>query len=281
MKRGSLLFSLPLLLAACGGGNPDAKSASDVDEDSNPKSGEIDTSDSKPADDTPPPSTDKPAPGSDDDKHDKSGGAGGSGAGAKKDECSVFDEANIEGVLLKSACEVETPTGQPPDLSKKLEVKVSVMPMKVSPGGHADVLVTFANKSKEPMPLYFTIDPMPRFEIEVYDKKSQRVDLPKASPPPLPAGMAPRQPGEPKTARIILAANGTARMPLSWDAVKLKWAPEKLKGTPPEKGYPRAPNGPLPKGVYALKVLTPLTNVFEGIDREVSQPLTTVEVLKK
>ena len=43
-------------------------------------------------------------------------------------------------------------------------------------------------------------------------------------------------------------------MPLSWDAVKMKWAPDKLKGTPPEKGYPRVPAGPLPKGKYALKV---------------------------
>jgi hypothetical protein len=130
------------------------------------------------------------------------------------------------------------------------------------------------------MPLFFTIDPMPRFDIEVYDKKSNRVDMPKNSPPPLPAGVAARVPGEPRTARIVLAPNGNVRMPLSWDAVKTKWAPEKLKGTPPEKGYPRAPAGPLPKGTYALKVVTPLTNVFEGIDREVTQPLVKVEVKK-
>jgi hypothetical protein len=152
--------------------------------------------------------------------------------------------------------------------------------MKVSQGGHADGLVPFANKSASPIPLFFTIDPMPRFEIEVYDKKSMRVDMPKNQPPPLPAGMAPRVPGEPKTARIFLAANGTARISLPWDAVKMKWAPEKLKGTPPEKGYPRAPNGPLAKGKYAIKVLTPLTNVFEGVDHEVSQPLVMVEVIK-
>src|SRR5207244_51495 len=158
-----------------------------ADTDSNAKPAEIDTSSSKPADDTPPPSKTAPAPGSSDDK--SSGGAAGPGGGAKKDECSVFDEPNLESVLLKSACESPSPTGQSPDLSKKLEVKVSVTPMKVSPGGHADVLVTFANKSKEPIPLFFTIDPMPRFEIEVYDKKSARVDLPKSSPPPLPAGM--------------------------------------------------------------------------------------------
>src|SRR6185312_13138835 len=107
-----------------------------------------------------------------------------------------------------------------------------------------------------------------------------RVDMPKNQPPPLPAGMPPRVPGEPKTARIMLAANGTARMPLGWDAVKMKWAPDKLKGTPPEKGYPRAPAGPLPKGKYSLKVVTPLTNVMEGVDHEVSQPIVQVDVGK-
>jgi hypothetical protein len=272
--------TIPLLLlatvAACGGSStPAAKGP--VDEDSNPI-----------------PTTDAPQAGVDGGEATASAdnGGGGNGApapgssddsasgGAKKDECNVFDEPNLEGVLLKSSCEVPTPTGSPPDTSKTLEVKVSVNPPKVAPGGHADVVVSFHNKSAATMPLYFTIDPMPRFEIEVYDKKGNRVDLPKNPPPPLPAGMPPREPGEPKTARINLAANGTARMPLSWEAVKMKWAPEKLKGTPPEKGYPRSAAGPLPKGKYSIKVHTPLTNVFEGVDYEVSRPIVQVDVGK-
>jgi hypothetical protein len=272
MKRtilaGSLLpGALALTLAGCGG--PSAKSAADVDEDtakpaaeatagSDADSGAVATNDNTP-----------PAPGSADDS-----------TGPKKDECSVFDEANIEGVLLKSACEVPAPTGQPPDTSKTLAVKVSITPNVLAPGAHGDVVVSFTNKSNAVLPLYFTIDPMPRFDIETYNVKGVRMDLPKNSPPPLPAGIAPREPGEAKTARIMLAPNGTARMPLGWDAVKTRWAPEKLKGTPPEKGYPRAPAGALPKGKYSLKVVTPLMYVFEGIDREVSQPRVEV-VLKK
>ena len=62
--------------------------------------------------------------------------------------------------------------------------------------------------------------------------------------------------------------------------MKTRWAPEKLKGTPPEMGYPRAPAGPLLKGKYNLRVVTPLTNVFEGIDHEVSQPRADVVVKK-
>ena len=134
-----------------------------------------------------------------------------------------------------------TPTGSPPDTSKTLVVTVAVNPPHIAPGAHADVLVTFQNKSAAPIPLYFTIDPMPRFDIEVSDTKGNRVDLPKNQPPPLPAGMAPREPGEPKTARIYLAANGTARMPLGWDAVKLRWAPEKLRGPLPRRGIRARP----------------------------------------
>ncbi|MGO8995982.1 MAG: hypothetical protein ACLQVI_21925 [Polyangiaceae bacterium] len=276
MKRPLLSILLPSVvclvpaLVACGG--PSSKTAADVDDDSTSKSAGDKT---PPADDagtaaaTASAGSTAGAPGSADDS-----------TGPKKDECTVFDEPNLEGVLLKSACEAPNPTGQPPDTSKTLVVKVTASPNVVAPGGHADVLVSYTNKSAAPIPLYFTIDPMPRFEIETYNVKGNRVDLPKNSPPPLPAGVAPREPGEAKTARILLAANGTARMPLSWDAVKMRWAPEKLKGTPPEKGYPRAPAGPLLKGKYSVKVVTPLTYVFEGIDHEVSAPRVDVVVKK-
>jgi hypothetical protein len=65
---------------------------------------------------------------------------------------------------------------------------------------------------------------------------------------------------------------------LSWDAVKMKWAPEKVRGTAVEKGYPRTPAGPLPKGKYTVKVVTPLIGVFEGVDHEVSALKVDIEV---
>jgi hypothetical protein len=269
MKRFPTFFLLTTL-AACGGATPDSKTAGDVDEDAPKAAGEAPPPE---AATTAGPTHDKPAPGSTDD-------ASGAPGVAKKEECNVFDEANLEGVLLKSACEVPNPTGAPPDMSKTLAVTLNVSPAKVTPGGHTSITVTFANKSTAVIPLYFTIDPMPRFEIEVYDAKGNRVDMPKNSPPPLPPGVEPRGPGEQRTARIYLAANGTARMPMTWDAVKMKWAPEKLKGTPPEKGYPRAAAGPLAKGKYTVKVVTPLTNVFEGVDHDVSAPRVQVDVAK-
>ncbi len=199
----------------------------------------------------------------------------------KKDECTGLEIADLMDSLQKSACEVPNP--KPDDklleVKDKLDVKVSTGTDKVAPGGHVDVLVTFTNKSKEAIPLMFTTDPLPRFEVETWDAKgTKRVELPAKGPPPLPAGVPARVPGEPKTARVTLAANGTAKMRLGWDAVKTKWAPEKLKGTPPEKGYPRVASGPLPKGKYTLRVVTPLIGVFEGLDHEVSAPRVPIEV---
>ena len=199
--------------------------------------------------------------------------------GGKASVCTGF-EMDLMDTLGQSACEVPNPKpdDKPMDVKGKLDVKVMSMGNSVVPGGHAELVVTFTNKSTEPLPLLFTIDPLPRFQIEAYRAKdSARVDLPKGNQPPIPDNLN-RTPPEPSTAKIILAANGKATVKLGWDATKMRWAPEKLKGTPPEQGYPKAPNGPLPKGKYVLRVVTPLIGVFEGVDHEVSAPRTEIEV---
>jgi hypothetical protein len=271
MNKTNLLSVLLPLLVACGGTKQagDSKTAADEDGTESSASAKTDTPEST---EKAAPASDKPAPGSQDE----------AATGApKKDECSAFDISNLEAVLLKSSCEVPNPKADDkPIEAKNVEVKVAASPSKVAPGGHVDLIVSFTNKTKDPLPLLFTIDPMPRFEVQAYDAKGNRVDMPKNQPPPLPAGVAARVPGEPKTARIVLAANGTARMSLGWEANHTKWAPEKLKGTPPEKGYPRTAAGALPKGKYSIKVVTPLIGVFEGIDHEVSQPRASLDIGK-
>ena len=208
--------------------------------------------------------------------------AAGDKPAEKKDECVGFDIGNLEDVLLKSACEeTQKPDAVPPaDLKGKLEVTVSASPTKVAPDGKADLLVTFANKSKEPLTLHFKVDPMPRLEVETYDKKGKRQDMPAGNPPPPPKGATQPPPTEPKTAKVTIAAAGTARMRVAWDAAKMKWAPEKYKGTPPERGYPRAPAGPLGNGKYVVKVQTALVGVTETSDHEISAPKVEIEVGK-
>jgi hypothetical protein len=259
LTKSSCLCFL-VLTAACGGeaktpDNPQAKTKGESSEDKEATSGTTTTT--------------------------AKADGGAAEVAAKKDICAGFDIGNLEDLLSKSDCEV--PDAKPdalanPDVKGKLEVTATASPTKIAPGGKVDLLVTFANKTKEPMVLNFRIDPLPRFETEAYDAKKKRVDMPAGQTPIPPKGHAPPPPAEPKVAKVTVAPNGSAHARVPWEAVKMKWAPEKVRGTSVEKGFPRSPAGPLPKGKYTVKVLTPLVGVFEGGEHEVSAPSVTVEV---
>jgi hypothetical protein len=210
----------------------------------------------------------------------KDGGSAEKGP-PKKDICTGFEIANLEDLLAKSDCEVpdaKPDTLQNPEMKGKLEVTLTASPTKVAPGGKVDLMVTFANKTKEPMVLHFRIDPVARFETEAYDAKKKRADMPAGNPPPPPQGHNPPPPAEAKVGKVTLASSGYARVRVPWEAVKMKWAPDKVRGTAVEKGFPRTPAGPLPKGKYTVKVVTPLIGVFEGGDHEVSAPKLEIDV---
>ncbi len=198
----------------------------------------------------------------------------------KKDECSGSEIGNLEDMLLKSSCEAPMSPDSltPSDLKGRLEVTVAPSPTKVAPGGKADLILSFANKGKDPLTLHFRIDPLPRFDVETLDAKGHRIDTPAGKAPPPPKGVSPPPATEAKVARITIAAGGTARARVPWEAVKTRWAPEKYRGSPPERGFPRTPAGPLPKGKYTLKVVTPLVGASEGPDRETTAPKTPIEI---
>jgi hypothetical protein len=209
------------------------------------------------------------------------GGAGESEADAKSASICTGFELDLVAALGHSACEVTDmkPTDvKPVDMKGKLDIKVMTSANKVAPGGKVDVIVVFANKSKAPLTLDFLLDPTPRFQIETLDSKKRRADMPSARQPPIPMGMPERVASTQGLARVTIVPNGTAHANLSWDAVRMRWAPEKLKGTPPEMGYPRVASGPLPKGKYTLRVVTPLLNANEGAEHEISAPKVPIEV---
>lgn len=202
-------------------------------------------------------------------------------AGEKKDVCTGFELNDLEAALNKVACEIATvpPADLSRDVKDKLEVKVLPLPTRVAPGGKVDLVVTFTNKTAAPMPLYFTINPTPKFEVEAYDAKNKRADMPPGNPPPPPKGVSmPSGSTDSKIGRVVLVPNGKAQLKLSWEASKMRWAPEKVKGSSPDRGYPRAPSGPLPKGKYTIKVVTPMVGVSEGVDHEISVPKVEIEV---
>jgi hypothetical protein len=258
--RSAAPAALLLVLAGgCGGKTTQAKSADDLA-----------TTDTSSADAAEPTGT-APAPGAGDDATGKSG----------NNPCTGF-ELDLMEALIRSACEVPNVKHdvKAQEVKDKVVVTALVPTATVAPGAHSDIIVTIKNKTAMPLSLDFLVDPLPRFSIETYSTKGskQRVDLPIGNEPKIPDGMEPRGPGEAKTARITLAANGAATVKVPWDASKMRWAPEKLRGSAPELGYPKVPAGPLPKGKYDLRVVTPLINVFEGMDKEISSPRTTVEV---
>jgi hypothetical protein len=256
-----LAVLLAVALAACGGAKKDADQPGNTEE----ATGEAGAADiPAPADSTPTSST--PAPGDDSAK--------------KATPCGGFDIPDLAAVLAQAACEVANPnTSEQKDLKDILEIKVVPDSPRIAPGGSATVTVTFKNKGKTDLPLNFVVDPEPRFDFEVYTLKGARADAPRGNAPPLPPEVANAAVPEPKVARVTLPQQGTARLTLKWNAVKYKWASkDRAKGALPGHGYPREPSGPLPKGTYILRVITPLTNVFEGVDHEASQPRVQITV---
>jgi len=253
--RNPLFVAAALVVLGCGGQNADTKPAKQADTD------KTETTDDSSGD------------------ADAGAAASANDTAQKKDPCVGFD-MDLGAALMQAACEVPNPKPeqQGVDLKGKLAVTLAPSTPTISPGDHVDLTLTLANKSSAPLALYFTLDPTPRFPVEAYDKKGRRVDMPSSHPPPLPAGMPPREATEHETARITIVPNGTAKLTVPWQAVRMKWAPNKLKGTPPEEGYPRAPAGPLARGTYTLRVAMPMVLVFEGMDREVSAPKATVVV---
>lgn len=208
------------------------------------------------------PASSKPAPGDDPAK--------------KSTPCSGFDIPDLPSVISQAACEVPSAAADAKQREVKDVLEIQVVPQaaKVQAGAKVEVLVTLKNKGKADLPLDFVVDPEPHFAFEVYTIKGTRADRP-SGPEPALDGPAPVR----HTARVTLAAQGTARLTLAFDAVKYKWASkERAKGAVAGRGYPRDPAGPLPRGKYVLRVVTPLTGIFEGIDHEISQPRVPIEV---
>lgn len=255
--------ALLLALTACGGAKNDADAPNNTEETASGDGG---------AAETPPPAADTtPSSGAP---------VAGDDSGKKPTPCGGFDIPDLASVLSQAACEVDNANpNEQKDVKDLLDIKVIPDSPRIAPGSTATVTVVFKNKGKTDLPLNFVVDPEPRFDFEVYTLKGSRADAPRGAAPPLPAEVANAPQPDAKIARVTLAQQGTAKLTLKWAAVKYKWASkDRAKGALPGRGYPRDPAGPLPKGKYILRVITPLTNVFEGIDHEVSQPRVEVTV---
>lgn len=197
----------------------------------------------------------------------------GTPSAAKEAACTGGEFETLDDVLRQCDSAMPRAGDVPNGMRDRLEVRVTASTPSITPGGRVDLTLTLKNKSNEPLPLYFSGDPTPRFEIETVDAKGKRVDLPAGKPPKTPAMPA----RDVKASRITLTPGGTARVKVPWDAVKTRWAPERVKtGGWDGRGYPRAASGPLGVGKYTLRVVLPLIGVFEK--GELDLPKVPMEV---
>lgn len=174
---------------------------------------------------------------------------------AKEAACTMSEIDNLVEALR--SCDVPMPKSTDvPAVKGKLELNVTPSSPTTTPGGRIDLVLVLHNKTGEPLPLFFTGDPNPHFDVETLDVKGRRADLPPKKWPGYPKGTKPDT-RDVKASRVILAKDGTARVRLAWDAVRTKWAPENASSWE-GRGYPRAPAGPLPRGKYTLRVVVPL-----------------------
>ena len=268
----ALPFALLLAAAACGGAKKDADNPENASDDTS-ASGDDGGGASASADQLPAKNDSTPSGGG-------GGGRGDDSGNKKSNPCGGFEVPDLASVLSQVACEVPNPkTDAQNDVKDKLEIKVIPDSPRIAGGSTANITVTYKNKSPKDLALDFVVDPEPRFDFEVYTLKGTRVDKPKGSEPSLPPEVQNAPVPEQKVARVTLATQGTATLKLQWSAVKYKWAgKDRAKGAIPGHGYPKEAAGPLPKGQYILRVITPLTGVFEGVDHEVSQPRVQIMV---
>ncbi len=257
-RIASLAFAA-LFVAACGGSKTPAKGADNA-EDSDaeaPASDSTDTPDAGPK--AEPITGDKPA---------------------DQKPCEGF-ELDLNQVLAQAACVAARPaTDKDRDPKGTLDVKIIPSRVRIAKGDTDDLTIIFTNKGKDSFPLWFNVDPDPRIEIEVYNKKSnKRVDAPAGNEPALPESVANAPAAEKQTARATLVTNGTAQIKVNWPAMKYKWASkDRAKGAIPGHGYPKEAVGPLPKGKYIVKVILPMFGVFEGLNHEVTTQQTEIEI---
>ncbi len=190
----------------------------------------------------------------------------------KGSECTSARFDNLYLILTNPACQVDTRGDKPSDVKADLEVSVAAKTPEIVPGGRVDLVVQYKNKGQKPLQLHFLLDPSPRFDVDALDAKGRLVGVPKGKAPKAP------KPSQKNTARITLLPGGVAKMKVGWTVSNTRWATEQVKGEVPEGGYPKAPTTPLPTGSYTLRLVTPLTLVVEGADRELSAPKVAMDV---
>lgn len=188
--------------------------------------------------------------------------------------CAVSDTEEIADWLKNDKCKIPaSEADRTPGLSQKLDFKLTGSTPEISPGGRVDLTLTIKNKSTEQVALVFNVDG-PVFQVQTFDAKGKR--LSPSGKPKAPTGVVVDEDSV-RTVKLLVGAGATLKTKLFWDAVKLKWAPEKIEGPITTIGtFPVAPAGNLPIGKYSVRLGTSLNGVGDE-----NLPRVPVEVVKE
>jgi hypothetical protein len=189
--------------------------------------------------------------------------------------CVVSDTEELADWLRNDKCKIPaSEADRTPGLSQKLDFKLTASTPEISPGGRVDLMLAIKNKSSEQIVLVFNVDG-PAFQVQTFDAKGKRVGQP-AGKPKAPTGVHIDEDSV-RTVKLLVGSGGTLKTKLHWDAVKLKWAPEKIAGSVTTIGtFPTAPAGDLPVGKYTARLATSLNGVGDE-----SLPRLPIEVVKE
>lgn len=189
--------------------------------------------------------------------------------------CVVNDTEEIEDWLKNEKCKV--PSGDKDGtggLAQKLDIKLTASTPEISPGGRVDLTLTIKNKSSEQVTLVFLVDG-PAFRTQTWDAKNKQVGMPTGKPK-APSGAIIDEDAT-RTVKLLVGSGGTLKSKLNWDAVKHKWAPEKVEGAAVTIGqFPTASAGNLPIGKYTIRLTTTMSGVSDD-----SLPRVPVDVVKE
>lgn len=166
-------------------------------------------------------------------------GAASTGAGCALEGADLAE-------VFRAACEADEGTS-PPTAWKELEVSAQAAAGHVKAGASVDVEVTLRNRGAEPLSFALAGLAEPSFDLATADARGRRVDVP--------AGKTPKVKGAAtlKTYVVTLAPGQAARGRATWEAAKMRWAPERAKEVG-DHPFPRAAAGPLAPGRYVVVV---------------------------
>ncbi len=176
--------------------------------------------------------------------------------------CNVNDVEEITEWLKNDKCKIPaSEVVRTAGLAEKLEWKLTASTNEIVAGGRVDLVLSVKNKSSENLTLIFNVDG-PSFAMQTFDAKGKRVGNP-AGKPKAPTGVALEEDAA-RTIRLNVSSGATLKTKLFWDAVKLKWAPDKIEGSFTTTGtFPTAPAGNMAPGKYVVRLATSLTGVSE------------------